>query len=732
MDRFVPQDAAIRILEKRYFQPGENWDSLWERLANVLASVEPEETREQRRKEFHELMSQGVGFPNSPAFASLGTETGGCAAACFHFRPEDNMESIMEVARLSAMVLKFGGGVGFELSKLRPNGAPIRSTHKQAMGPVGVIKFYNAVGDMVTQAGIRKAALMGILRVDHPDVIRFCRCKEEDKVLANFNVSVSITDAFMKKLKKDPTKPHTAHFGGRQYNILPSGDPILRAERGSLEVLSVEEIYGTICKGAALNGDPGVFFVDNVNRNNPLIDGPGDTENPFYEHGANPCSEISLSHGAACILGSIDLAKFVDDGVLDNEGLAEAFKTMTRMLDNMTDITPWPDPMIKEKVQMIRKIGVGVMGFAGMLDKLGIRYGSEECLEMIETVGAIREKACSEESKQLAKERGVYPVAKEGENHRNCSRTTCPPTGTLAILADTSWGIEPHLYWAYQERRNDEEQFKVLPAVRQAIKESHLNRMIEEADGDKKKLNSLIQSNLPEHMALAKDITLDEHMDVLIAWQRHTDNAISKTIVVSPSILTPEKAGEIFYTAWENKVKGLTLYPEGSREGEPMSIGERRKRKERAPLPEDLKSKRRKLEVMLGQKLVKTYCFVGLDPKNERIPVEMFLKHPHVQDPTAIQFIDLTTRLLSLALRYRYCPECGEEAVPLGKVIKQLRETDGQSMFSVPSIFAKVLGEYLDRGEPVGRCPESGCDGELTIIEGCETCLSCGYKTCIG
>ena len=730
MNSFHPPEAVTSILKNRYFQKNENWDSLCHRVSSAAAMTEPEELRQEWQEKFYTMLVEGKGLPNTPALVNLGANHNGSVAACFSFRPEDSMPSILEIGRLAAMTLKFGGGAGFELSLLRPEGSLVQSTHKQACGPIGVMKYYNSVGDLITQAGIRKAALIAILRIDHPDVVKFCHAKEEDLTLANFNISVSITDGFMKKLAKEPDKPHVCHFAGKQYHILPDGEPILRAERGSKKVLSVREVHSILANGGALNGDPGVYFVDHANRNNPLLTGQNDTENVHYLHGTNPCGELPLEHCGACVLGSVDLAKFVVDGDLDTAALTQEFRTMTRFLEDMIDASAWPDPIIEETVQATRRIGVGIMGFASMLDQLGTRYASEECMKLIDIVGTIRETACSEESKQLAKERGTYPAALEGEKYRNVTRTVIAPTGTLAMIANTSWSIEPHLYWAFEERRNDTVRIRYLPAVERYISRSDLEDLVDNANGDLAHLNDLIQARLPEHMVRAQDLDPSQHLAIVSAWQKYTESAISKTIVAPAEVLNPETVSDIYQTAWENKLKGITVYPEGSRAGEPMSLGKKKKKKSGKSLPQSLKSDRHEFVVQLGDKMRKTFCFVGLDPEDEKQPIEVFLKHPHVQDPMAIQFIDLTTRLLSLALRYRTCTECGEEVIPLGKIIKQLRETDGQSMFSVPSIFVKALAKYLPQGEAVGTCPTPGCDGQLTLVEGCEQCLTCGYRVC--
>jgi ribonucleoside-diphosphate reductase alpha chain len=725
MSTFSPPQSAQPILESRYYQPGETWEALCRRVAKAVVQAEDESRRPEWEDRFFSLLSEGKMLPNTPALVNLGTARTGSAAACFIFRPEDSMVSIMETARLAAMTLKYGGGIGFELSLLRPAGSTVHSTHKYAMGPVGVLRFYNAVGDMVTQAGIRKAALLALLRIDHPDIIRFCTAKEKDRVLANFNISVSIPDSFMKKLVQSPLKPHVAAFGGKQFHILPDGTPIPRSDRGTQKVLSTEDIWAAICSRSASNGDPAPVFIDHVNRNNPLIAGPSDTENPYYLHGVNACSEIASESMNSCILASVDLAKFVRDDSLDIDALGEAFSTTTRFLDNMIDVSSYPDPAVREVTLRVRRIGVGVMGFTSMLDKLRVRFASPECMRLIEEIGLLRERTCSLASQQLAEERGVYPAAKVGETHRNIARTVVAPTGSLAMIAGTSWSIEPHLYWAFTERRNDTERFRFLPTVEETLSQERLSELTAESEGDIAALNTLVQAALPEHMSLSKDITPEQRIAVVAAWQKHTDNGISQTIILPEGDATQERVSKIFRLAWESKLKGITVYPEGSRAGEPMSIG--KKRVNGRKRPKRLTGTTTEHELFLSGKAVKAFCTINHAEGKSDEPYEVLIKHPYVEDPVAIQFIDLSTRLISMLLRYHRC-DCGGEAIPLGQVIKQLRDTDGRSLFSVPSILVEALSGWLPPGETVGKCPQ--CNGELTMVEGCETCLSCHYRAC--
>lgn len=871
MSDFTPPKAVEGLLRDRYYQDGENWEKLSRRVASFAAQAEPETTREAQEERFYNLIRQAKVLPNSPALASAGVpEKKGSVAACFHFRPEDSLDSIMECRRLAGKTLQYGGGVGFELSNLRPGGSSVQSAHRSACGPIGTLIDYNGLGTFITQGGMRPAALMGILSITHPDVIKFIHCKENDKELANFNVSVSIPDSFMKKLAREGNRPHTCHFDGRQYNLLEDGEWVLRADRGSRKVLSVQDVWDEICKCAAINGDPGVYFVDTANKDNALLEGLSDTSNPYYFHGTNPClagdtelwvkgllserptikelyeageeveihsgkefrkakiiysgkketvlveteeglslrctpdhlvqevsrngftvknlcwtqakdlegklvsaavlnggyatvtsvtaagvtdvydfsilgetnfdkqcgfansivvhncSELPLPNRGACVLASLDLAKFVNGTELDEEGLIDAFKATTRMLDDFIEVSPWPDPKIEETVKNIRQIGPGVMGFTTLLDKLHIRYGSEACLDLIDRIGELKKKAVDEESKLLAEERGVYPAAREGEIYRNSSRGTIAPTGSLAMIADTSWSIEPHAYWAFRERRAGSDRFRFLPVVEELIPKEELEDLEEQAAGDLNILNGLVQQNLPGHMTLSRDLSAEEHINVVSGWQKWTDSSISKTIVQPSDQLSSERVSEIFQLAWENKLKGLTVYPEGSREGEPMSIAAKKKKLVR--LPDELEAKTIKVKFDVGGQSKKAFIHVGFHPDNKEKPVQVFLTHPHEQDETFIQFISMMTRLVSLCLRYRKCPHCEEEALPIGQIIKQLNETDGQSMFSVPKILVEVLGKYLDEGEPVGTCPN--CQGKLILTGRCSSCSACGWSKC--
>lgn len=724
---FAPPESARSILEKRYYQPGEDWEGMCRRVAKFAAQAEEEPVRKEWEDKFFRLMVNGLALPNSPALANGGTGKKGSIAACFTFTVEDTIESILEVRRLAAMTLKYGGGVGFEVSSLRPKNFPIQSTHRNACGPVAVVKDYNALGDLITQGGMRKAALLALLRIDHPDIIEFIHCKERDKALANFNISVAVPDSFMRKLLKEKDKPHVCYFGGKQYYLLQDGTPIPRTERESKKVISVGDLWGMVCSHAALNGDPGLLFIDTINKANPFINGPEDISHPLYFKGANPCGEVLIPHAGACCLASVDLAKYVIDGVINTEALYIAFRETTRMLDNLLEISPWPDPLIEKTMKETRMIGVGVMGFTSMLDKLGLRYGSEESLRLIDNIGALRQKACSDESIQLGKERGIYPAAKEGEIHRNSVREVNPPTGSLAMFANTSWAIEPHLFWAFEERRNDEVRTRYLPIVEELLTREQLEPLEAEAAGDLKRLNELIQQVLPSYMTLSRDISPEEQLAVVARWQKYTGNSTSKTIVSSKEILTPEKVEDIFQAAWELKLKGITVYAEGSREGEPMGIS--KKKTPKIVLPDELDSKRFKVELDVDGQPMKAFLHVGFHPSDKLKPVEIFLQHPYTKNLTFVQFVSALTRLVSLSLRYRTCPYCGEEALPIGQIIKQLDETDGQSLFSVPKMLTHVLSKFAGDGEVVGKCPECGAD--LITTGRCVSCSAgCGWSRC--
>ena len=723
---FQPPKNAEQLLKDRYFQDGEDWSGLCRRVAHWAAQVSEEPKNDEEF--FYSLMVQGKMLPNTPMLVNAGVNEKGCAAACFHLRPQDNIESILDVRAKAIMILKFGGGVGFDLSAIRPEGFPISSTHKFSCGPIRVMVDYNCAGNLITQAGIRKAALLASLRIDHPDIVKFIKAKRNLKELQNFNISVSFTDSFMKKLQGSSKKPHVVYWSGDQYNILPNGEPILRRDRGPKGVLSVGDVWKLYCESNSLNGDPGALFLDTVNKNNPLISSLNDTNNPFYLHGCNPCGELSLEHLGICLLASVDLAKFVQDGSFLYDELSAALRITTRFLDNVIDITPYPNEEIKEHAKQTRRIGVGPMGFATMLDRMKITFGSVECIRLSKELAGILKDSCDQESERLAQIRGAYLLSLD-KKYRNVTRTCAAPTGSLAILADTSWSLEPHKYLAFKERRNDQETARVLPLVKEFLTENLILQLEEEAQGNIGKLHQLIKKNLPEYIKCADDISPETRIEVLSAWQEKIDSGISVTLSYPPEVLTSEKVSEIFQLAWEKKLKGITVYPDGSRPGEPMSIKSQRKRKE---IPDELQGKRVTIKVSLrNNEVIKTICVISEDPDHPGEPIVIDIWPPKgAKDPASIQLISLVARLLSSHLRYRYCPSCGEEVLSIGEIIRQLDEVDGQHMFSLPTTIAKVLRPYLKENEEIGECPNTECGGTLVIIEGCVSCLSCGYRSC--
>lgn len=576
MSNPIPE-SVNNLLKKRYFQDGEDWEQLCQRVSSFAGQAElTEDKRSYWTEKFFNDLYHTKYIPNTPALINAGTNHKGCVAACFTLIPEDNMDSIMMTAYRQAFVLKFGGGVGFNFSKLRPQGSLIQSTHKAAMGPLGVARFYSSVGIMVTQGGVRESAMMGLLECNHPDIYRFIRAKEEDGLLHNFNFSVFFTDKFINTLLETPSVPHVCEFNNQRYLLLPDGESILEADRGSRDVLSTQDLWDTFCKSASLRGDPGLAFIDEINRNNPLIKDINDTENPNYINCLNPCAEATQTNNEACLLISVDLGKFIKDKELDWDALSDSFYSSTRMINDLSDVSDWPTQEIEHRVKSLRRIGVGVMGFTTMLERMGIKYGSQECMSLIQKICDIRTEATDRSSLDLGEEKGPFPLAPEGCKYRNVERTIVAPTGSIAQIADTSWSIEPNTYWAFIENRMGQSKFRVLPSVEENISKERLNFLISTAKNIVE-LNEMIQKELPDHFVLAKDLTWKQHIDVMAEWQKGTGNAISKTIVLTKEQSTPSEISKLFLYAWKNKIKGLTIYPEGSRQNEPMSLQENKK-----------------------------------------------------------------------------------------------------------------------------------------------------------
>jgi ribonucleoside-diphosphate reductase alpha chain len=558
---------AVKVLEKRYLAKDSNGKvaetpkEMFRRVAKAIAGVEKKYDKSADLKAwedwFYNLMTEFLFLPNSPTLMNAGTRLGQLSA-CFVIPVEDSISGIFDALKDMALIHQSGGGTGFSFSRLRPRGDVVKSTHGIASGPVSFIKVFDSATDVIKQGGRRRGANMGILRVDHPDIIEFIRAKEREGVLTNFNISVGATDDFMNVVQKD---------GG--YSLI---NP---RTRGVVKDLRARDVFDLIATAAWRTGDPGILFLDRINNANP-IPKLGEIES------TNPCGEQPLLPFESCNLGSINLSNMVKDGKIDYEQLASTVQLSIRFLDNVIDATRFPIKEIEKTTKGNRKIGLGVMGFAELLIQLGIPYDSEKAVETGEMLMKfISEKAISA-SVELGSEKGSFPNfpgsvwEKKGFRYmRNATVTTVAPTGTISIIAKTISGIEP--LFAVSFIRNVIEGTKLLEvnpyfekiAKKQGFYSKEL--MIELAKVGSLKDIPEVPDNIKRLFATALEIAPEWHVKMQAAFQKYVDNAVSKTVNL-PADATIEEVRRIFLLAHKLGCKGITVYRYGSKSEQVLSI----------------------------------------------------------------------------------------------------------------------------------------------------------------
>jgi len=563
-------ENAIKVLRARYLLKNEQGnitetpDGMFRRVASAIASAEKlyGEDPSLWQERFYDLLSNLKFLPNSPTLMNAGKDIGQLAA-CFVLPVDDSMQSIFTTLKNAALILQSGGGTGFSFSKLRPRTDVVRSTGGIASGPVSFMKIYNTATDVIKQGGARRGANMGILRIDHPDIIEFVRIKRDEREMTNFNISVAVTDAFMDAL---------AHDG--EYDLV---NPRSKAAAGRLKA---KEVFDEIVASAWETGDPGLVFIDRINKYNP-------TPNIGMMESTNPCGEQPLLPYEACVLASINLSKYVplfsppgsrssDKGIMDRINLKELsqdIKTAVRFLDNSIDVNKYPLADIEVMHKGNRKIGLGVMGWADMLIQLGIPYNRKSAFRLARELMKMFRDTARQASAELAKERGAFPNFKGSlydaqgmPQMRNATTTTIAPTGTLSIIAGCSSGIEPLFALAYKRLILDTELYEMNKAFFTIAKEKGFYTREMEDEVVRKGSLKGIKGVPPEVKRLFKtahDIPPEDHLEMQAAFQEYTDNAVSKTINM-PRRATKEDVARTYLLAYEKGLKGITIFRYGT------------------------------------------------------------------------------------------------------------------------------------------------------------------------
>jgi len=751
VDEFTPQarsqvisgiklsDNALRVLERRYLAKDgegrvtETPQAVFRRVARHIASAEltynPQADVSLCGEAFYQLMENLEFLPNSPTLMNAGRELGQLSA-CFVLPIEDSMESIFDAVKYTALIHKSGGGTGFSFSRLRPERDRVGSTGGIASGPVSFMRVFDTTTDVIKQGGMRRGANMAILNVEHPDILRFIEAKDNSEALTNFNLSVAVSDEFMKAVEN-----------GTDYNLVnPRTGEVV-------DKLNAREVFEKVVDMAWRTGDPGVVFIDEINRYNP-------TPQLGKIESTNPCGEQPLLPFESCNLGSINLSKMVTDKdgqpCIDYDKLSKTVKLAVRFLDNVIEVNQFPLPEIEKMTKTTRKIGLGVMGFADMLIQLGIPYDSEQGLAAAEEIAHFISAEADKASIELAEERGVFPAFQgsiydtpDGPRFRNASRTTIAPTGSLSIIANCSSGIEPLFALSYVRHILEGEEFiEVNPYFEEAAKKGGFysaQLMKQLAEGKRLKDIEEVPEEIKRLFVTSHDISPEWHVKMQAVFQKFTDSAVSKTVNF-PHEATPEDVAKVYMLAYQERLKGITIYRDRSRESQVLTVGDGMKKAEGKLAPRKRPKVTRGVTEMVNTGCGHIYVTVNFDQQGIS---EVFSALGKAGGCAAAQ-LEAISRLTSLALR---------SGIDIDSIVKHLRGIrcpsiaweQGHAVLSCADAIASVLEKYVKKEETAGnpetpsrnpelvkswagQCPD--CGGPLIYQEGCNICLACGFTKC--
>jgi len=714
-------DNALVVLKKRYLkkneknEPIETPEELFWRVARAIAqgdaSYEASQKVEETARKFHRLMVSLDFIPNSPTLMNAGRPLGQLSA-CFVLPVEDSIDSIFDAIKHAAMIHKSGGGTGFSFSRIRPENDQVLTTQGVASGPVSFMTVFDVATETVKQGGTRRGANMGILKVDHPDIERFITCKTDNDRMTNFNISVAATDVFMKAVRDDT-----------EYDLISPRT----GERS--KVVSARKVFDQIVQSAWKNGEPGLIFLDVMNHSNPTP-AVGQIES------TNPCGEQPLLPYESCNLGSINLAHMTRDGKIDYDHLKDVVWDGVHFLDNVIEVNRYPLPKIEELTRANRKIGLGVMGFADLLIALGVPYDSEEAVQTAETIMAFIQEESKAASAYLGKARGNFPNyhgsvydRPDTPYMRNATTTTIAPTGTISIIAGCSSGIEPLFAISFVRKVLDnQELLEVHPFFQELAKaEGFYSEELMKRIAEKGSIRDFreIPDKVRRGFVVSHDVSPEWHIHIQAAFQKYTDNAVSKTINF-PFTATSEDVRNAYLMAYDLGCKGLTIYRDGSRDAQVLNIQRKPQypQVEPRPRPDWTSGMTERINTGCG----KLYVTVNWD---EHGFCEVFASMGKAGG-CAYSQIEATGRLISLALR---------SGVKIESIIKQLMGIrcpspmwqNGEQIVSCSDAIAKVLNHQAQANiTPVqslmGACPD--CGAAVEHEGGCIVCRSCGFSRC--
>lgn len=759
-------ENALKVLEKRYQGKDadgkviESVEEMFRRVSDTIAKADTNFDNSADVKklsdDFFEMMTSLRFMPNSPTLMNAGRQLGQLSA-CFVLPVEDSMEGIFDSVKNAALIHKSGGGTGFSFSRLRQSGASVKSTGGVASGPVSFMKVFNAATEAVKQGGTRRGANMGVLRIDHPDILDFINCKADNKDITNFNISVGITEDFMKAVENES-----------DYDLI---DPKTKTAVGHL---SAVKVFDMIVDHAWRNGEPGIIFLDRLNRDN-VTPTQGEIES------TNPCGEQPLLPYESCNLGSINLVKMLRKTLtgyeFDFRLLGETVEMAVHFLDNVIEANNYPLEIISETTRASRKIGLGVMGWADALLYLGIPYNSDEAVELADKVMGYINNTGHATSAKLAAQRGAFPLftvssLKDGPAMRNATITTIAPTGTISMIAGCSSGVEPVFAYAFIRNIMDgTEMVEVNPVLKAKLQELGLDK-----DDIKKRIveEGTIANikEIPEEVrrvfVCAQDIKPVDHIKMQSAFQQHTDNAVSKTVNF-PKEATKNDVREAYLLAYEEGCKGVTIYRDGSREEQVLNIGKVNKKSEDQqteagvddvmghveprPRPSVTRGFTEKVKIGCGNLYITTnydengICEVftstgkagGCPSQSEAtarlvsVALRSGISIEEVYDQ--LKGIRCPSTIRQQGMQCTSCPDAIAKVImKVSKLIDAKPKSDIAATIEKEREFVKDLsvnGKPIDIPATSGEihvCPE--CGGLVEHEGGCVVCRNCGFSKC--